>query len=574
MIRKWLLCCLLWSASLFVYADNQALLAKTEALRLSDPSTAMGLLSEVDQNSLNQAERLRYRYLEAYLSTFNGDLDHTLAMYSALLEDVPESALRIRVLTSMLGVASYKKNWRQSFELAGSLDDLLEQVRAPELQPEAYKGLLVFYNNVEQQDIALVYASRILNHTLATKESKCFALTMRNEINLKRQAVNENAFYDAISLCESAKQPYYVTFNNVHLFEFYLEQQELDKAQIIAQDALRKVNSVDFIYLRSSFIAAYARLKAAMGDTEEARKLALDVLQLDKAEQFQESLIDAYQLLSTLEADAGNFAQAYAYLTTLNRLEASFHSEQVAKSLALQQARFDLKNKESQIELLDKKNQLLSTESELVQEQVQSMIMALGLAVFAVIALLFWSYRTRRLQNRLRHLATTDALTGVYNRGHFAERSQQLISKASDNSQPISLIFFDLDHFKRINDTHGHQIGDWVLCEVVKTIEQCCIANKHLVGRIGGEEFGILMDNTDQSTALAFAERCREAINTIDTHFSGFNFNISASFGVSDTRQVGYNLDNLFSASDLALYQSKKYGRNQVCGYDGSASDL
>ena len=123
MIRKWLLCCLLWSASLFVYADNQALLAKTEALRLSDPSTAMGLLSEVDQNSLNQAERLRYRYLEAYLSTFNGDLDHTLAMYSALLEDVPESALRIRVLTSMLGVASYKKNWRQSFELAGSLDD-------------------------------------------------------------------------------------------------------------------------------------------------------------------------------------------------------------------------------------------------------------------------------------------------------------------------------------------------------------------------------------------------------------------------------------------------------------------
>ena len=547
-------------------------LDKADKFRLADPQLSASLLAQIDIADLEKQEQFRYRYIKIYLSTFEGDLKATLAEYLRLLEDMPVSSLRVRVLQSTLSIASYAKEWRTSFELADQLDNLLEQINDPVVEPEAYKGLLLFYKNVEQSDIALVYAARILNHENAGLAVKCFARTMRNEINLERGTADDNAFHSAINLCRDADEPYYVSFNTVHLFEYYLQENELRKASVIAKDALKKVDDVDFIYLRSSFLIAYARLKAAQQNTVQAEQLARQVVSLDPEEQYKDSLIKAYKLLSEIAVEQNAFEAAYEYTVSQNRLESSFHNEHVAQSLAIQQARFDLRNKENQIELLDKRNALLTTESKLVREQVQSMIMALIIAVIAVMSLLYWSFRTRRLQARLRTLATTDALTGVYNRGFFADKGRELLKNASSSGKPVALIFFDLDHFKRINDTHGHQVGDWVLREVVNTVSALCVVNKHYLGRIGGEEFGVLLDNSNIDTAMLFAEKCRQAIHDIDTHISGYHFLISASFGVSDSGQVGHNLDNLFAASDLALYQSKKYGRNQVCLYEANES--
>lgn len=488
-------------------------LDKADKFRLADPQLSASLLAQIDTGDLEKQELFRYRYIKIYLSTFEGDLKATLAEYLRLLEDMPVSSLRVRVLQSTLSIASYAKEWRTSFELADQLDNLLEQINDPVVEPEAYKGLLLFYKNVEQSDIALVYAARILNHENAGLAVKCFARTMRNEINLERGTADDNAFHSAINLCRDADEPYYVSFNTVHLFEYYLQENELRKASVIAKDALKKVDDVDFIYLRSSFLIAYARLKAAQQNTVQAEQLARQVVSLDPEEQYKDSLIKAYKLLSEIAVEQNAFEAAYEYTVSQNRLESSFHNEQVAQSLAIQQARFDLRNKENQIELLDKRNALLTTESKLVREQVQSMIMALIIAVIAVVSLLYWSFRTRRLQARLRTLATTDALTGVYNRGFFADKGRELLKNASSSGKPVALIFFDLDHFKRINDTHGHQVGDWVLREVVNTVSALCVVNKHYLGRIGGEEFGVLLDNSNIDAAMLFAEKCRQAIH-------------------------------------------------------------
>lgn len=565
------ICCAVWCLTLtpaVAQTDVSSLLSRADNLRLSDPDQAQQLLNSVEQDQLSAQQQLLFRYLTVYLSTFDGDIQATLEGYKRLLGEVPDSGLRIRVLTSMLGLASYTKNWRQSFELAGQLDDLLERIDAPSIQPDAYKGLLVFYSSVEQPDIALIYASQILQHAYASGDDRCFALSMQNEISLARGTVTEDAFYDALEVCKAAKQPYYIGFNIVHLFDFYMQQGELVKAQTVAEDAMRKINAVDYIFLKSGFLAALAELKVATGQPDEAIALAREVIKMDQEEQYPNPLISAYRLLASQLAEAGDYQQAYTHQTALTRLEASLHDQRVEKSLALQQARFDLKNKESQIELLDKRNQLLSTEARLVREQVQSMVMVLILALLAVVALLFWSYRTRKLQAQLKHLAAMDTLTGIYNRHFFTERAKQTLQQASEAGLPVALILFDLDHFKRINDSYGHQTGDWVLQQVIQTVREQCRAYKHELGRIGGEEFGILLKSCDSADAVDIAEACRKAIQHIDTLTSGQHFTITASFGVSDTLRVGFQLDNLFSAADLALFQSKKYGRNQVHTYE------
>ncbi len=548
-------------------ANDSQLLEKADELKFSDRSQAQRLLDRVSLTELNDAQMDYYRFLKAFLSTFDGDLDHTLDRYETLLNKLPESELRIRVLQAALGIASYREKWQQSFELASELEMLLAKPVSENVEAEAYQGLLVFYKNVGLPDTALIYINRILTHPDATPEHICFAKSKQVEVYLTDKSVTEAQIDDAIKICRQTEQDYFVATNLIVQVDYYLEQNQLSKARVAAKKAWSEVEPVNFVFLKSRFLTTYANLKFDLGHKKAAAKLARQVIDSDKTEQYKASLITAYHLLTRLAVGQRNFEQAYIYVSAVNRLEDDFHDEQVVKSLALQQARFNIKNKETRIALLNKENKILSEESRLYGEQAQSMVIALGLALLMVFILLSWAYRARKMQKRLRYLATTDALTDVANRGYFSEQATMALIKAQQRQQPVSLIFFDLDHFKKINDTHGHQAGDWVLREVVVEINQCCSPNRHLLGRIGGEEFGILMTNTDKNTALVFAERCREAIGRIHPPIAGDELTISASFGISDSSQVGYHLEHLFSASDLALYQAKKYGRNQVCVY-------
>jgi len=175
--------------------------------------------------------------------------------------------------------------------------------------------------------------------------------------------------------------------------------------------------------------------------------------------------------------------------------------------------------------------------------------------------------RIINLEQRILKLATTDSLTGVLNRRAFMERMNEEIHRAKREGSPISLILMDIDHFKKVNDTYGHQTGDLVLQRVTDQLMDRSRAYD-FVGRYGGEEFVICVRSTEDIDPQSIAERMRRNIEaqTIVTDQSNQTLRITASFGVGTSRpEYDDTLDSLIKRTDKAMYEAKKKGRNRVC---------
>ena len=157
-------------------------------------------------------------------------------------------------------------------------------------------------------------------------------------------------------------------------------------------------------------------------------------------------------------------------------------------------------------------------------------------------------------------LATTDKLTGCHNRHSLTDFSAKFIALSSREHYPISILVIDLDHFKSINDNHGHAVGDVVL-ESVGSLLNSFFRESDLVARFGGEEFVVLMSHCDKKLALIKAEKLRISISELKPE----DLSISASIGIT-TRdpEQNCNFESLFSAADKAVYLAKENGRNQV----------
>lgn len=189
----------------------------------------------------------------------------------------------------------------------------------------------------------------------------------------------------------------------------------------------------------------------------------------------------------------------------------------------------------------------------------------LGISTFVSILFLFLLWLTiGGYQRRLEQMATTDKLTGLMNRQAFDYLFRRLGTKNALQHKALSIILIDIDHFKKINDKYGHNVGDMVLKEVsailsanTRSSDQSC--------RWGGEEFVILLDDCDLNAAQQRAEALRQSIETTHLPYREGRIQVTASCGVAEYR-AGETLNMLINRADIALYQAKQQGRNQVVG--------
>ncbi|OLS59553.1 GGDEF domain-containing protein [Pseudomonas putida] len=167
---------------------------------------------------------------------------------------------------------------------------------------------------------------------------------------------------------------------------------------------------------------------------------------------------------------------------------------------------------------------------------------------------------------QLQKLSSTDRLTGLYNRGHWEDSLKVAYARHQRHGNATSLVMFDIDHFKRINDTYGHQAGDEVIRQVAALLREY-VRDTDVAGRYGGEEFGVVLSDTDKHGAVAFAERLRKAVEELEVKHEGLTIRFTISLGVADLGQPSDSHADLIAWADQALYASKKGGRNQVSVY-------
>lgn len=172
--------------------------------------------------------------------------------------------------------------------------------------------------------------------------------------------------------------------------------------------------------------------------------------------------------------------------------------------------------------------------------------------------------RLKASKQRLEDLSRIDHLTEVANRRHFMEHLEQELNRHARQGIPLSLAILDIDHFKNVNDSHGHLCGDKALVDFAKLVS-ACLRKYDMIGRYGGEEFCLLLPDTDMEAAMVVLERVRTSLADAVFQWEEVSFKMTASMGVVSTKDhPGLGLDRLMRLADEALYNAKSSGRNKV----------
>ena len=178
-----------------------------------------------------------------------------------------------------------------------------------------------------------------------------------------------------------------------------------------------------------------------------------------------------------------------------------------------------------------------------------------------IVALALDSARQHEL---LRHQAETDHLTGLLNRRAFQEQLTALLHEARRSSRPIGLVMLDLDHFKKVNDDHGHQFGDRALVAVADALRES-VRERDVVARLGGEEFALVLPGTGPDASFRIAERARENV----ANQTGVDHRLTLSAGLASYPDDGQDAEALMRCADNALYTAKRAGRDRAARYTG-----
>lgn len=163
----------------------------------------------------------------------------------------------------------------------------------------------------------------------------------------------------------------------------------------------------------------------------------------------------------------------------------------------------------------------------------------------------------------LEHEALTDALTGMHNRRYFDDAVAEYLDQFRRIDKPLGLMILDLDHFKNVNDTYGHDVGDEVLRQVARCLQE--FTRYHdVVARLGGEEFAVVAPNMNKESLFKLADRIRNAISSLNIRTGNVHLRVTMSIGLAiwDHRETA---EDLYKRADMQLYQAKRTGRNRVC---------
>ena len=546
-------------------------LALAELNRLSNPELFNEQLDNLYTSfaDMDNIDQCYYKYLKAYQTAYKGDLQIALNDLLEIKTSCNADFILARAITLIANIQVISRNYQVAYESLETAIRYSELSNDKQTKIMTYLGASNVYNSLGQKDLSAQY-SQLVYDLDPTSDNLCKAnhfklLKLINDEPLNKQ---DDIFNKTLKICNEAKNSIFLSFTKLYYFDYLISNFQHNKNEISSM--ISNLNDTEILTLETGYkntIALHYALKAKLLLMEEsinqAKESALKSLDFNVTLGNSEQFIMALEVLAQIEQLNLHYKSAYEYLKEKSKSEKAIFSDKHSKQIAYMSVKHANLAKVFEIEQLNQQNEVLALESKLAQQEANNQRLVIVLILTIMAFLIFWSVRIKKRHDYFKDVSEIDHLTKVLTRKAFEEQVKKLLANATDKNHQVQLAIMDLDLFKHVNDNHGHLIGDWVLKNVVYAVKELVTENM-IIARLGGEEFCLVMSDADSLIMDEKLEKMRSAIEHLDCSDSGAQLSVTASFGVTSTEVSGYSLPLLLTHADVALFEAKKKGRNQV----------
>lgn len=550
--------------------DPAQLLRQAESVESSNHAKFNELMRQLDAVAarLSPQQKLHLRYLEARRIAFAGNYAAALPSLTAISDQTEDPVLAFRAIATVIDLMVAESRYEEAFAKLNPLLEQLPKIKEPGVRIQGLGVAAQLYIEAGQYDVSTHYADQMIRESPDT-QSACKGWFYKSDALFESGSAQLPAdqLHDGAEACAKAGDTLFsLSFRHL-LAGFDMRRGRPESAIRVLQANYPKVLQAGFPPQVTQFEATLAAAYRQIGDLASAVKFANSALMTDANRSYSKSTASAYRVLYEVAKERGDSKGSLAYLEKYVVAHDGYQSRLSAKALAYQIAKQQVLAKKLQIDGLDKKNRILALQGELDRKAAETSRLYVALLLMVLASIIVWAYRVKRSQLRFMRLARRDGLTGIFNRQHFVNEAERELRYCRKSARDACLVLIDLDHFKLVNDTHGHAVGDRVLKRAVDAC-QAHLRSTDVFGRLGGEEFGVLLPECTLDSVLPSVEQMRAAIAAASIAGDAPGIPISASFGVAAAASSGYALRQLMIDADRALYQAKREGRNRIRLFD------
>ena len=546
--------------------DPAAFLNQAESLQRKDHPRYVQMLAQIHTEAprLTPSEQWHLRYLDAWETMFEGNYTKSETQLHDVIDHSGDTTLTAKASSLLLINLGFNQRYEEAFVLADRLATGLPEVKDPMARYSILMNLSQMLDLADQIDLAIKYA-HMTDDAIPPGETRCLPLSLEIAAlyNGKRLTSASPQLQQGVDACTAAQQAVATNTILLVLSSLYLDENQPAKTMALLDRIGPSINTNHFYPHMLSAQAERAQAYAKLGDDDAAKKAAFAVVAMGHPNEISKWLMVAYEVLYQVEKKEGHSAAALSYYEHYVTQDKGNLSDTSARTLAYEMAQQHTLVQKLETEKLSKQNNILRLQQALATKAVETSRLYIVLLLVILTSVIFWLFRLKRSQLRFKKLSHQDGLTNIFNHQHFiseADRALRLLEKKLGSA---CLVFIDLDHFKHVNDTHGHAMGDAVLRHTVALCQRQ-LRPTDLFGRLGGEEFGILLLDCSRDGGMAIADRIRLAIEATPIEGDGCVISLSASVGMASTDTSGYGLQRLCREADAALYRAKRTGRNRV----------
>lgn len=550
----------------------EALLQQADRVKTSDHPLFLALLGRLDRSrqELSDAQQWRLRYLDAWEVVYRADYRNGERLLAQIIEQAPDRVLRLRAIATSINMLGIEHRYQDAYARLDQLQELLPRVtdKAARLQGLGEAAQLLI--DAGQYDIAQDLAGRMLED-LPAGESTCKGLFFKAHARYRNGSLQDRdpVMQAAMRACAGASETVFLDALHADVAGYDLRHGRARAAIDSLEAHYAQVQRDRYPDVIWQFDALLAQAYWAAGNPALAKQHALAMVQRSPRSEYSEPLAQAYQVLSLVERKAGHYAAALAYHEKYMAADKAYLNDVSARALAYQLVKQQVQARKVEVDALARRNKILQLQQALDRKAVEASRLYIAVLLLGLLVIGLWLLRLKRSQLRFMRMAQCDSLTGIFNRKHFMAEAEQALALAKRVRHDACLVLIDLDHFKLTNDTYGHAMGDQVLRRAVEVC-QAHVRSSDVFGRLGGEEFGVLLPDCDFDCGIEHAEAMRRAIVALSEQAEP-GVPVSASFGLAFTGESGYELRQLLMDADHALYRAKRAGRN--CVVAGKAGD-